>query len=317
MFLGCQPCCEQQQPMHAALTMTGFQRFLHGYNMSTSHNNLSFASSYIDGQPTQYAPMLAPLYPGTTFLAAPPSDFGPTCGTYSLASQICPSNYITFTDDDVSLAVTLSTRTATGGAASTCTATYKKPRSGFWENKFASGIFYFLPEDLFSFSSDSADLESTDVGTTVVVQRPLLPNGAVAWANAPQYPLRFETEIAGTPVLGGPQDFAGDETRVLGTSTLTSNRIILFGGLYRIFAPFLCGVNDLTPVAGWFISPHYWEAFSVDGVLVVTGVGVQFGVFPGAYATFDCSIFASFGAGTIGVGVEYEAASSTLTVTQL
>ena len=381
MFGVCSACCEQGEPMHAALTMTGFEGPLHGYNMSSSGNtvypfsriinNASVPPDYIDGQATSYNSMNAVLYPNRPFtdeVASQSGRLGPTCSSrYLAAARTCGFNQITFTETHVSLQIQLFVRVAlrnasgeiTNSTVLSCDITYTKEREGFWENKFAPGVFFFLPEDVASFTAESTNqsppqspITVADVGTTVVVQRPFLPgadttvtNGiGVAWENVYEFPLRFEMQISITPgrvssqstidFLAAPSDFQGNSTIPFTTPNplnVTPNRIILgqlvSGGAgldFWITGSRTCGQDrEGDMLAGWSLTPQYWEAFSANGVLTVTGEGIQDAALPGAYKIVECSLIGPRPALTYdteivsGVFQSRLPTTSTLTVTQL
>jgi hypothetical protein len=295
MMLGspCSPCCPN--PLEVSVTLSGWKQYLHGYNGAVSFNTVDPASGnpYADGQPYSFNIMQSPVYPATT-APEPPFTRGPRCNTESAFNILCYNPIITFTEQDVSLEMTMAVRTANSPAI-TCTVVYKKQRAGFWEQKFAPGVFYFFANDLFSFSSDSALMTADDVETAAVVQRPQglgLPFAL---------PLRFHI-TEGLPEYSFPEDFA--ELRPGSGETGTVSLLAFaFGGLsYRVRAALALGVTP--PIASWHISSAYWLAFSQNGVLSISGIGVDSAAFPGVAKPFD--------------GPEgWSAVQSTLVVTQL
>lgn len=302
MMLGspCSPCCAQ--PMFAALTMAGWRNHLHAYNLSSSWNTVDpiVPSTYADAVPYAYAPIATFNH---RFVGTRIQGFAPfTVGARSGAATI------TFLPNTVTLSVTLSVGIFNQLSSLTCTAVYEKTRSEFWQDKFESGIFFFTAGDLVSFTSNSGLLVEADVGTTVVVQRPFLPDGSVAWQKPLALPLRFHI-TDGLPEYSFPEDFAQLRPTQSGNETVS----LLYQPSLGLFVfDVIRGFDELnfagTEVpARWTISAQYWEAFSDNGVLTVSGIGVTNSVFPG---TTEWEI-------PVGFPYTFPPVQSTLVVTKL
>jgi hypothetical protein len=267
----CSPCCEPQAGF-VGLTLGGFKRFLHGYNTALSFNQLSQIPNvtpvgpYVDDQPTALARATANYYSN--------SSHGPAChngSEFSFFNKICHSPLLTFTSTEVRLYLKLTVHYNDGGGSPyACEVEYRKPRASFWENKYSIGVFYFTPEDIFSFSSDSSKFVQTDIGTAAIVQRAWPVGQGISFLSSLRHPFRVD-------VTSGPADIQGTYEFLTPTYKQIGRTVIDGRGAGILIEDLDYGIRLLVGAP-----TLYWEAFSSGGALTVSGIGVDYMPWPGA-----------------------------------
>lgn len=278
----CSPCCEPPF-FFAGLTLSGWSGWLNGYNGGTSFSDFNRETDpYADNVPqTLVTPGLVQgVFTNVIATAACnnlntlPDNRGPRCY----------GPVLTFTSSQVTLELTLRINTigiSIGGAPSfthfVTTTTYTKQRSGFWENKYDEGIYYFTPQDATSFTTTQPIADSTNVGTAAIVQRHQASFGSRAiFPNYLQFPMRFDI-VAGVPEFLGPRDFVTGQANTGAFTIVPILTTDAFGYRYLVFD----NVQGTT-LAGWGISAPYWEAFSSNGTMTIQNVGTDYSYLPGA-----------------------------------
>jgi len=271
----CSPCCAPQAGF-VGLTLGGFKNFLHCYNTATSFNALSptgapFAvGPYLDNQPIGLAAAPAPWYGN--------SAYGPSChggSNFGTRNKICYQPLLTFTSTEVRLYLKFTVYY--GADTYTCEVEYRKPRIGFWEEKYGIGIFRFTNADVFSLASDSDKFVISDIGTAAIVQRVWPAGQGVEWLNTWQYPLRVEV-TEGASDIAGPYDFP-DSSQFFVGRLIIDGRTTSAGLTFRLENSFF-GMRVLV-----LISRVFWEAFHSGSGLTISGMGKPYLPWPGAVAS--------------------------------
>lgn len=276
------------------INSVSLENFLADDQWTTITTQGTNSTNPLQGQPPFYFPYVSDLNIG----------YGPKWG----------KTLIKFDPVYVTVEVTLN-QGAVYGFGSTITGqtwesvvTYRKARAGFWESKYAAGVYKFTNADVFSFSTtanfQNLPVVQSEVGDFAIVQ--LQGDGITGqpvYSKNWDYPVRVqiqsETVSTASASFGtltayfaaganAPYDFSSSSSICANNNTTsvvsvsaskgptpgTTEPSYLWLGFYGTTSPSFKNCNDLLNVcAGCFITPVFWDAFSVGGSVTLTNAG--------------------------------------------
>lgn len=302
----CSPCCAQPAA-HIGLAMSGWGPSFHCWNtcsqlriLSTDFPDNSWveitpsgssSAGTIQGQPPFYLPHVSNIYSGSS-------------------PRWCRTR-VRFTSAAVEVELRMRQEIAISDGqmlfsarAAETTIVFQKSRASFWEDKTAPGVYVFAKPDVVSFTRESTpqwtslSVSENDTGSFAVVLLAGSGSGPVytkPWGFPARVQIQSVTSASGSfsqeYFFAGnntPIDFSSAKTLCFNDSTLnvisvqaatfwsgtTTGPFIAF--VFYGFASTSqnkCSQLSAEIVAGCFITPVFWEAFSANGTISIPNQG--------------------------------------------